>query len=186
MPSKPLDPNAHFVHAPGRRLVLSAPLRFVRERAGGAARRSVNAPISMVSFLDVLIVTVLFLLTSFSASAECPSRLLRIPGAVHGVDIVETPLVAVTRGTILVDGVSAGSSQGIADDGRLTRVDELARLLASKRTLWLSVQPNKPFPGECLLMIDQDVPAVVVKSVFHTAVQAGYPRVSFMVKKLPS
>ena len=33
-------------------------------------------------------------------------------------------------------------------------------------------------------MIDQDVPAVVVKSVFMTATRAGYPKVGFMVKKL--
>jgi hypothetical protein len=99
--------------------------------------------------------------------------------------MVDAPLVSVSQGIILVDGVPAGSSRAIAESGRLSRLDELAQILESKRALWLSVQPKKPFPGECVLMIDQDVPAVVVKSVFHTAVRAGYPRVSFMVKKLP-
>ena len=57
-------------------------------------------------------------------------------------------------------------------------------MLEAKRALWLSVAAARPFPGVCVLMIDQDVPAVVVKSVFMTAARAGYPEVSFMVKKL--
>jgi hypothetical protein len=93
-------------------------------------------------------------------------------------------MVLVGQNTILVDGVAVGSSRAIAEIDRVTQVDELGRLLASKRALWLAVQPNKPFPGECVLMVDQGVPAIVVKSVFHTAVRAGYPRVSFMVRKL--
>jgi hypothetical protein len=36
-----------------------------------------------------------------------------------------------------------------------------------------------------VLQIDQDVQAVVVKSVFQTAVFAGFPNVSFMVGPLP-
>jgi hypothetical protein len=36
-----------------------------------------------------------------------------------------------------------------------------------------------------ILQIDQQVPALVVKSVFQTAAFAGYPNVSFMVRKLP-
>lgn len=138
----------------------------------------------MASFLDVLIVTVLFLLTSFSASGECPDRQVRVPGAVHGEDLIEAPMVAVSGGAILVDGVAAGSVRAIAESGQRSRIDELARILEQKRALWRAVQPTKPFPGVCVLQIDQDVPAVVVKSVFWTAVQAGYPEVSFMVKKL--
>jgi hypothetical protein len=49
---------------------------------------------------------------------------------------------------------------------------------------WMQVRPNRSFPGECTLAIDQEEPAVVVKSVFQTAAFAGYPRVSFLVHKL--
>ena len=61
----------------------------------------------------------------------------------------------------------------------------LFTLLKNKRELWKQVQPNKPFPGVCILQVDQNVPALVVKSVFQTAAFAGYPNVSFMVGKLP-
>lgn len=178
------DPHAHVIHAPRPRLLSSIPLRFVRERARGGARRGVTASINMASFLDVMIVTVLFLLDSFSASAGCPRPEVQVPGAVNGKDLVEAPVVTVSRGTILVDGVAAGSARSIAESGQLTRIDELSRLLEQKRALWISVQPRKPFPGAVVLQIDRDAPAVVVKSVFFTAARAGYPEVSFMVKKL--
>jgi hypothetical protein len=138
----------------------------------------------MASFLDVLLVTVLFLLGSFSASAECPGPYVRVPSAATGADMIEAPMVSVGAGTILVDGVAAGSVRTIAESGRIARIDELAHILEQKRALWRAVQPNKAFPGECVLQIDQDAPAVVVKSVFQTAVTAGYPRVSFMVRRL--
>jgi biopolymer transport protein ExbD len=178
------DPHAHAIHAPRPRLVASSKLRFVRERAGGRGRRGVTASINMASFLDVMIVTVLFLLNSFSASAECPERASRIPAAVNVDPMIEAPMVSVGRGAVLVDGVAAGSTRAIAEDSRMGRLDELGRVLAQKRALWKTVQPNKPFPGVVVLQIEHDVPAVVVKSVFKTAVAAGYPSVSFMVQKL--
>ena len=67
----------------------------------------------------------------------------------------------------------------------MQKVEELFNLLKAKRELWKSVQPDKPFPGVVILQIDENVPAIVVKSVFQTAAFAGYPNVSFMVSKLP-
>jgi ABC-type molybdate transport system ATPase subunit len=180
-----LDPHAHVIHVPGKRLLRDLPLRFARERAAGGGRRRVNATLSMPSFLDVLLVTVLFLLNSFSASADCPQRSKALPWARNVDDMLEAPMVSVSHGTILVDGVAAGSAREIVSNGRLTRIDELGHLLEQKRALWRAVQPNKPFPGVCVLQFEQDAPALVVKSVFDTVVHAGYPEVSFMVRKLP-
>jgi biopolymer transport protein ExbD len=163
-------------------LLRSTALGFVRDRG---KRSSGSASLNMASFLDVLLVTVLFLLQSFSASAECPGPNVRVPVARNGEDMIEAPLVSVSHGTILVDGAPAGSVREAVETGRLTRIDELGKILEQKRALWLRVQPRRPFPGVCVLQIDQDVPAVVVKSVFATVVRAGYPEVSFMVRRLP-
>jgi biopolymer transport protein ExbD len=185
MISRHRDPHAHVIHAPGKRLIAAVPLRFVRDRAAGKGRRSVSAAINIVSFLDVMLVTVLFLLSASPVASAAPGPELRVPGAVNVEDLVDAPVVVVGRGTILLDGVAAGSARAVAESGRIARIDELGRALEAKRAFWLSVQPRRPFPGACVLMIDQDVPAVVVKSVFMTAARAGYPDVSFMVKKLP-
>jgi biopolymer transport protein ExbD len=180
------DPHAHVIHAPGARLMHHVPLKFVWNRATGHGKRSPNAALNLVSFIDFLVTTVIFLLSSFSASGEITlDKNVRLPKAENVDDVVDSPMVAVNGSQILVDGVQAGSTRAVEELGRLQKIDELFNVLKSKRELWKQVQPNKPFPGVCILQIDQAVPALVVKSVFQTAAFAGYPNVSFMVGKLP-
>jgi biopolymer transport protein ExbD len=178
------DPHSHAIHAPGRRLLRRIPLPFVKKSAGGEKKRSVVASLNLVSFIDFLVVTVIFLLMSFSASGQCPGRDVNIPGAMNGSEMVDAPMVSVQGDQILVDGVSAGSVRSIEELGRLEKVDELFKILGAKRDLWKSVQPGRPFPGAVILQIDQNVTAIVVKSVFQTAAAAGYPNVSFMVREI--
>jgi len=180
------NPHAHVIHKPGRRLLHKIPLRFVWNKVAGHGNRSPNAGLNLVSFIDFLVVTVIFLLMSFSASGEIAvDKNVTLPKAENVDDMIEAPMVAVNGNQILVDGVQAGSTRAIEELGRLQKIDELFNILKSKRELWKQVQPNKPFPGVCVLQVDQNVPALVVKSVFQTAAFAGYPNVSFMVGKLP-
>ena len=62
------NPHAHVIHQPGRRLMKGVPLRFVWNKVSGHGARSPNAGLNLVSFIDFLVVTVIFLLMSFSAS----------------------------------------------------------------------------------------------------------------------
>ncbi|WP_437960135.1 biopolymer transporter ExbD [Sorangium sp. So ce119] len=180
------NPHAHVIHQPGRRLMKGVPLRFVWNKVSGHGARSPNAGLNLVSFIDFLVVTVIFLLMSFSASGEIAvDKNVRLPKAENVEDVIDAPMVAVNGNQILVDGALAGSTRAIEELGRLQKIDELFNLLKNKRELWKQVQPNKPFPGVCILQVDQNVPALVVKSVFQTAAFAGYPNVSFMVSKLP-
>src|SRR5262245_32117200 len=187
MPPKHHNPHAHVIHQPGRRLMRHVPLKFVFNKAVGAGKRSPNAALNLVSFIDFLIVTVIFLLMSFSASGEITvDKNVKLPKAENVEDIVDAPMVAVNGNQILVDGTLAGSTRAIEELGRMQKIDELFTLLKNKRELWKQLQPNKPFPGVVVLQVDQNVPALVVKSVFQTAAFAGYPNVSFMVGKIPS
>ena len=180
------NPHAHTVHKPGRRLMHHIPLRFVWNKVAGHGGRSPSAGLNLVSFLDFLVVTLIFLLMSFSASGEITvDKNVKLPKAENVEDIIDAPMVAVNGNQILVDGALAGSTRAIEELGRMQKIDELFNLLKNKRELWKQVQPNKPFPGVCILQVDQNVSALVVKSVFQTAAFAGYPNVSFMVGKLP-
>jgi biopolymer transport protein ExbD len=185
-PPKHHNPHAHVIHQPGRRLMHHVPLHFVFNKVVGHGRRTGNAALNLVSFIDFLITTVIFLLMSFSASGEIAvDKNVKLPKAENVDDIIDAPMVAVNGNQILVDGVLAGSTRAIEELGRMQKIDELFNILKNKRELWKQVQPNKPFPGVCILQVDQNVPALVVKSVFQTAAFAGYPNVSFMVGKLP-
>ncbi|NUQ77603.1 MAG: biopolymer transporter ExbD [Polyangiaceae bacterium] len=162
------------------------PLRFVWNKVSGHGRKGVGAALNLVSFIDFLVVTTIFLLMSFSASGEIAvDKNVKLPKAENVDDIIDAPMVAVNGNQILVDGALAGSTRAVEELGRMQKIDELFTILKNKRELWKQVQPNKPFPGVCILQVDQNVSALVVKSVFQTAAFAGYPNVSFMVGKLP-
>ena len=174
------------VHPPGPRLISRVPLNFVRRGRSHERRRSPVAALSLTSMIDFLVVTVVFLLMTFSASGETPqAKGVTLPLAENTLDMIDAPIVAVTGSQVIVDGVPAGNTRAIEDAKRLQRVDELFNILKSKRELWKQTHPGKDFPGVVLLQIDQEVQAVVVKSVFQTAAFAGYPNVSFMVNSIP-
>jgi biopolymer transport protein ExbD len=138
----------------------------------------------LIPFIDFLLCIVLFLLASFSASGELPiDKSITLPSAENVEDMKEAPMVAITGTQILVDGVPAGSVRAIEDANRLQKVEQLFDILKAKRELWTQVHPGKAFHGICILQVDVEVPALIVKSVFQTAAYAGFPNVSFMVKR---
>jgi biopolymer transport protein ExbD len=183
-PGKHHDPHAHVIHQPGKRLMHAVPLAFVWKKVAGHGGRDVNSSLNLTAFIDFLMVTVIFLLMSFSASGEIGvDKNITLPAAENVETVVDAPMVAVNGNQVLVDGNLAGSTRAIEDLGRMQKVDELFDMLKRKRELWRSFHPGKSFPGVCILQVDENVPALVVKSVFQTAAFAGYPNISFMVRK---
>ena len=171
---------------PAARLMRGLPLRFASRSVSRRGAKPLNASLSLTSMIDFLVVTVVFLLITFSASGETPTaKGVKLPDAENTLDMIDAPMVAVTGSLILVDGTPAGNTRAIEDSKRLQRVDELFNILKGKRELWKQLHPGKDFPGVVVLQIDQDVQAIVVKSVFQTAAFAGFPNVSFMVNALP-
>jgi len=174
------------IHEPGRRLMHAVQLKFVQKKVSGGGGRSVNAGLSLTSMIDFLIVVVVFLLITFSASGETPiQKGVHLPKAENTLDMLDAPIVAITGSQILLDGTPSGNTRAIEDSKRLQRIDELFNSLKGKRETWKQLHPGKEFPGVVVLQIDQDIQAVVVKSVFQTAAFAGYPNVSFMVNSIP-
>jgi biopolymer transport protein ExbD len=174
------------IATPGRRLMGNVPLEFVARKVAGAGHRSTNASLSLTSMIDFLVVTVVFLLMTFSASGETPiAKGLNMPKAENTLDMMDAPLVAVVGSQLLIDGSPGGNTRAVEESDRMQRIDELFNVLKAKRELWKQTHPNKDFPGVVMLQIDQNIKAVVVKSVFQTAAFAGFPNVSFMVNNLP-
>jgi biopolymer transport protein ExbD len=162
------------------------PLEFVRKKVTGHGNRGVNANLSLTSMIDFLVVTVVFLLMTFSASGETPiAKGVTLPKAENTIDMIDAPMVGINGSQVLVDGAAAGNTRAIEDSKRMQRIDELFNILKSKREIWKQLHPGKDFPGVVVLQVDQDVQAVVVKSVFQTAAFAGFPNVSFMVGSIP-
>ena len=174
------------IHQPGRRLMHAIPLKFVQKKVSGHGNRATSANLSLTSMIDFLVVTVVFLLITFSASGETAMpKGIKLPDAENTLDMIDAPMVGITGSLILVDGNPAGNTRAIEDSKRLQRIDELFNMLKAKREVWKQLHPGKEFPGVVVLQIAQDVQAIVVKSVFQTAAFAGYPNVSFMGGGIP-
>ncbi|MSP25568.1 MAG: biopolymer transporter ExbD [Myxococcales bacterium] len=162
----------------------AVPLNFVFNKVHGVGARSVSASLNLTAFIDFLIVTVIFLLMSFSASGEMiVDKNISLPQAENVQEVLDAPMVAVNGNQVLVNGTPAGSTRAIEDVGRMQKVDEVFELLKRQREMWKSFNPQKPFPGVAILQVDENVSALVVKSVFQTAAFAGYPNISFMVRR---
>src|SRR5262245_6042702 len=94
---------------PTRRLMHHVPLKFVAKRVTGGNHRDINASLSLTSMIDFLVVTVVFLLITFSASGETPSaKGVKLPDAENTLDMIDAPMVAISDKIILVDGNPAG------------------------------------------------------------------------------
>lgn len=177
-----------MIHKPGRRLMSAITLGFVRKKVSGAGRRSVNASLNLTSMIDFLLIIVVFLLMTFSASGEVPiSKTISLPAAENTLDMVAAPIVAINGAQILVNERPVDFTRAVEDAGRVMRLEELYKYLQGAKKDWEKVNPVKDakFPGVVILQVDREVPALVVKSVFQTAASAGYPNVSFMVGQLP-
>lgn len=160
------------------------PLKFVRKRAAGGGAKAVNHEIPLIPFIDFLLCIVLFLLASFSASGELPiDKNVKLPSAENVEDMKDAPVIAITGTHILIDGTPAGNTRAIEEANRLQKVEELFDILKAKRELWTQLNPGKEFHGIAILQVDIRVPALIVKSVFQTAAMAGFPNVSFMVRR---
>lgn len=167
------------ISPPGPRLLQRLALRHVRLRGG---RRILGFELPLVSFVDCLLCLILFLLASFGSDAECVER-QRVPSAWNALTSIDAPLVALTSRQILLDGVPAASTEQVLSRGRLMRLDGLFEQLKAKRELWQQLHPAQEFPGVVVLQVDRQMPSLAVKSAFQTAAYAGYPNVSFLVKK---
>lgn len=169
------------VHAPGRfGFEPTIGRKAVAHARGG---RPLRASLAMGGFVDVLVVSLTYLLLAFSATGECGCREpIRLPtGAENTLEMIDAPIVTVAERSILVDGNPAGDAVDVPP-GQVHRIDALFDVLRAKRDVWRQLHPGKEPPGVVVLAIDRDVPAYVVKSVVHTAATSGYPELSFLVE----
>lgn len=176
---------------PGRRLLRSIPLRFVRNRVSGGGRRAVETNIQLTPMIDFLFMVVVFLLSTFSAAGEqnVPKG-VTLPSARNTQELAAAPMVAVAGRDVYVDSKAAGTITDAVDamerghTAAPVKLPELESRLKFMKETWKSTHPaDAPFPGMVVLQLDEKIPAFVAKSVFYTAALSGYTNVSFLVNK---
>ena len=154
----------------------------------GSPRRGGVPGLSMTSMIDVLVVLTVFLLLTFTSSAECGCTrdLSHLPMGGNTDEMLDAPIVHVSALGITLDGTPVASADEMtAMVARAQRIDTLFNSLKAKHETSNILSPNRPPPTHVVIAIDGEVPAGVVKSIVLTASRSGYPSIDFMVHAAP-
>jgi len=173
------------VQRPGRVLLHHIKLRFVHDRVAGGGRKSVDASILLVPFIDFLIVLTIFLLTSFSATGELLAQQpnLRMPDATNTTSLEISPIIAINPQVVTLDGRRMADTNSLAASPELERIEQLVQDLETLKRNWSILHPQQPFPGTIIIQADRSIDFRVIKKIMFSAAQAGYSNISFAVNK---
>jgi len=166
-------------------LLHNIPLRFVRDRVSGHGRKSVDHQIPLIPFIDFLIVLVIFLLMSFSASGELVAQqpTITMPKAKNTEQIEISPIIAVDERVITLDGARVADTQTQGQSAQVDRIEPLIQGLEAEKRKWETIHPSEPFAGQVIVQADRNIDFRVVKKVMFSAAAAGYGNVSFAVNQ---
>lgn len=174
------------VDKPGRVLLKGVPLAFVSKKVTGGARKASNLEIPLIPFIDFLIVLVVFLLISFSASGELLAQKpnLTMPKASNVVNVEVAPVIAVDPIVVTLDGRRMADTATLAADPKVERIEPLIQDLETLKRNWSILHPQEPFPGQVIMQADVSIDFRVIKKLMFSASQAGYANVSFAVNRI--
>jgi biopolymer transport protein ExbD len=162
------------------------PLEFVAKKVTGHGRKSSNTEIPLIPFIDFLIVLVVFLLISFSASGELLAQKpnLVMPKAENVVNLEISPVVAIDSIVVTLDGRRMADTATLAADPKVERIEPLIQDLETLKRNWSILHPQEPFPGQVILQADIAIDFRVIKKIMFSSAQAGYSNVSFAVNRI--
>ncbi|MBZ0118909.1 MAG: hypothetical protein K8H88_18065, partial [Sandaracinaceae bacterium] len=111
------------------------------ERARGAARKPIDAPIALVPFIDFLVVLVVFLLTAFGTSELSAQNLA---GARHVDELGAWATVAIDRHAVTIDGRRMASTADLASRPETERIEALVTEVQRLARDWPILHPREP------------------------------------------
>jgi biopolymer transport protein ExbD len=173
------------INKPSKVLLRNVPLEFVAKKVTGGHSKSVNHEIPLIPFIDFLIVLVVFLLASFSATGELLAQKpnLTMPDAANATRLEIAPIIAIDSIVVTLDGRRIADTQSLASDAKMTRIEPLVENLQTLQRNWSMLHPQEPFPGMVVLQADKKIDYRVIKKIMFSASQAGFANVSFAVNK---
>ena len=173
------------IKKPGPRLGREITLEMARKRMTGQHKKSVQASLNLVAYIDMMTTIVIFLLMTFSASGEIlfVSKSIVLPNAMNWKELERAPVIGVSADVVTLDG------KPVADSGELQKADtvdwkitDLHDQLVTFKNNFKLIHPNEEFKGLCIVQADHKVPFKVLKKVMYSAAIAGYMNVNFAVR----
>jgi biopolymer transport protein TolR len=137
-----------------------------------------KSELSLVSMMDIFTILVFFLLVSSSSQQLPNSKNVKLPTSVSQKVPSETVIVAVTRDSILVQGVLVANVVevlGSPDDGIKALEDEL-RFQSSKLFIARADTEN---PRAVTIVGDETIPYALIRKILASCREANYLEVAF-------
>src|SRR5512138_2953322 len=153
------------IKTPGPRLGREVTLEMARKRMTGQHKKSVQASLNLVAYIDMMTTIVIFLLMTFSASGEIlfVSKSIVLPNAMNWKELERAPVIGVSADVVTLDG------KPVADAGELQKADtvdwkitDLHDQLVTFKNNFKLIHPNEEFKGLCIVQSDQKVPFKVL------------------------
>jgi biopolymer transport protein ExbD len=173
------------IHAPHAQLYKSIHLEVAKAKLGHAGRKSTNAALNLVAYIDMMTMLVIFLLMSFSATGEIlfVQKNIVLPDAQNWSDLERAPVVGISRDVVTLDGSQVATMDDVSKEdptGDVKLTDLFDKLVTLKNNYKL-LHPGEDFNGICIIQADKNVEFKALKRVMFSASSAGYQNVNFAV-----
>jgi biopolymer transport protein ExbD len=168
---------------PGKRPCKRIAASKVYGKKFARGKKSGYAELMLTSLVDMFTIIVIFLLQNFSASGDIlyMSKDIKLPFAVHGVELERAPVIAVSADAVTVDGKQVAQTDDLAKRDVLN-VPELEDSLREEKRRYEQIHandPEHPFRGLVNVQADKKIPFKVIKKVMFACNQSGFGNISF-------
>ncbi len=169
------------IRPPGPRLLRSIPFSF--QSADARARRKVDAPITLIPFIDFLLTVVVFLLMSFSASGELVTP-AGLPSALNGAELDRGPIITIDEDRVTIDGRHVAQTRDLLEGSGLERVEPLVRDLEIQRQNYDLLHPSdRGTVRPILVLASGGVDYRAIRKVLFSSAQAGFEGAELAVRQ---
>jgi biopolymer transport protein ExbD len=160
-------------------------LEVAKAKLSHAGRKSLNAPLNLVAYIDMMTMLVIFLLMSFSATGEIlfVQKNIVLPNAQNWAELERAPVIGVSKDVVTLDGMQVASADELMKDSNTGdfKVSELHDKLVTLKNNYKLLHPGEEFNGIAIIQSDKNVEFKVLKKIMYSAAVAGYQNVNFAV-----
>ena len=174
------------IHAPHSHLYNSVTLETAKAKLTHAGRKSLDAPLNLVAYIDMMTMLVIFLLMSFSATGEIlfVQKNIVLPDAQNWTDLERAPVIGVSKDVVTLDGSQVATADDLLKDSSTGdfKIAELHDKLVTLKNNYKLLHPGEDFNGIAIVQSDKNVEFKALKKVMYSIAVAGYQNVNFAVQ----
>ena len=170
------------IKKPGSQHFKSVKLKSAKAKLAKKAGRSVDMSLNLTPMIDMFVVLTIFLLMTFSTSGEILfiQKDIELPKATQTDEMQQAPVIIIGAGQVVIEGISVGRMDDIAEDENF-EIADLSEKLNNLKKNFQQLHPNVTFAGQIILQGDKQVPFRVLKKVMFTCTSVGYTNINFAV-----